>query len=136
MSGLHNYLFLLKLNSEYKIFLSKASNVIDTTQVPCTYQHFSLVGEPTPMNLLPSNQFMLYFVTTDIMEEEEVPFFLSLTCDIFSLDQVLVFPIDSLISEFGGALGLFLGVSFLGIITSLAHLFKALSKRLFEPCAY
>ena len=53
----------------------QASNVIDITQVPCTYQHFSLVGEPTPMNLLPSNQFMLYFVTTDIMEEEEVLLF-------------------------------------------------------------
>ena len=137
MSGLHNYLFLLKLNSEYKIFLSKASNVIDTTQVPCTYQHFSLVGEPTPMNLLPSNQFMLYFVTTDIMEEEEVLFFSTFsTFHNFILNQVLVFPLDSLISEFGGALGLFLGVSFLGIITSLAHIFKALSKRLFEPCAY
>ena len=75
MSGRNQYLFLLKLNSEYEIFLSKASNVIDTTQVPCTYQHFSLVGEPTPMNLLPPNQFMLYFVTTDIMEEEEVLLF-------------------------------------------------------------
>ena len=53
-----------------------------------------------PMKLAP-NQFIFYFVTTDILEEEEV----------------LVFPMDSLISEFGGALGLFLGVSFLGILT-------------------
>ena len=92
MSGRNQYLFLLKLNSEYEIFLSKASNVIDTTQVPCTYQHFSLVGEPTPMNLLPSNQFMLYFVTTDIMEEEEVLFFFSSTFDNFFLTRSWYFP--------------------------------------------
>ena len=92
MSGRNQYLFLLKLNSEYEIFLSKASNVIDTTQVPCTYQHFSLVGEPTPMNLLPPNQFMLYFVTTDIMEEEEVLFFFSSTFDNFFLTRSWYFP--------------------------------------------
>ena len=65
------------------------------------------------MKLAP-NQFIFYFVTTDILEDEEV----------------LVFPIDSLISEFGGALGLFLGVSFLGILTSLSLLCRSVAQNL------
>ena len=56
------------------------------------------------MKLAP-NQFLFYFVTTDILEDEEV----------------LVFPLDSLVSEFGGALGLFLGVSFLELCRSIAR---------------
>ena len=65
------------------------------------------------MKLAP-NQFIFYFVTTDILEEEEV----------------LVFPMESLISEFGGALGLFLGVSFLGILTSFSLLCGNLARNL------
>ena len=38
--------------------------------------------------------------------------------------QVLVFPTDSLISEFGGALGLFLGFSFLDFIATMSNLFR------------
>jgi hypothetical protein len=30
--------------------------------------------------------------------------------------EVLLYPFDSLVSEFGGALGLFLGFSFLGLL--------------------
>ena len=54
---------------------------------------------------LPPNQCLLYFVTTDILEDEEV----------------LVFPLDSLVSEVGGALGLFLGISFLELCRSVAR---------------
>ena len=88
-------------------------NLTCICQVPCTYQHFSLVGSSAPMKLAP-NQFIFYFVTTDILEDEEV----------------LVFPMDSLISEFGGALGLFLGVSFLGILTSLSLLCRSVAQNL------
>ena len=73
-------------------------------QVPCTYQHFSLVGSSMPVKLDP-NQCFLFFVTTDILEDEEV----------------LVFPLDSLVSEFGGALGLFLGISFLDLCRIVAR---------------
>ena len=38
--------------------------------------------------------------------------------------QVLVFPPDSLISEFGGALGLFLGFSFLDFLTTASSLLQ------------
>ena len=51
------------------------------------------------------NSISLTYVTTDILEEEEV----------------LVYPVDSLISEFGGALGLFLGFSFLGLATTIGE---------------
>ena len=51
------------------------------------------------------NLISLTYVTTDILEEEEV----------------LVYPVDSLISEFGGALGLFLGFSFLGLATTIGE---------------
>ena len=46
--------------------------------------------------------------------------------------QVLVFPTDSLISEFGGALGLFLGFSFIGLSDELrlvAKLFNYLREQ-------
>ena len=63
------------------------------------------------MKLAP-NQFFFYFLTTDVLEEEEV----------------LVFPVDSLISEFGGALELFLGFSFLGLLTSMSLLCRSVCR--------
>ena len=45
--------------------------------VPCTYQDYSLMGSSLPIKL-PQNQFFLLFVTTDILEDEEV-FFLQLS---------------------------------------------------------
>ena len=63
------------------------------------------------MKLAP-NQFFFYFLTTDVLEEEEV----------------LVFPVDSLISEFGGALELFLGFFFLGLLTSMPLLCRSVCR--------
>ena len=47
--------------------------------------------------------FSIHFALTDLITEEEV----------------LLFPFDSLVSEFGGALGLFLGFSFLGALSMM-----------------
>ena len=43
-----------------------------------------------------------------------------------SPSKVLVYPLDSLISEFGGALGLFLGFSFLDFILSFSNMVRKL----------
>ena len=64
--------------------------------VPCTYTHYSLSDSYSLQSNEP--EFVISHALTDLIIEEEV----------------LLFPFDSLVSEFGGALGLFLGFSFLG----------------------
>ena len=39
--------------------------------------------------------------------------------DLITEEEVLLFPFDSLVREFGGALGLFLGFSFLGAASTM-----------------
>ena len=41
-------------------------------------------------------------------------------------EEVLLFPFDSLVSEFGGALGLFLGFSFLGAVSTIEGWIRAI----------
>ena len=67
-----------------------------------------------PVKLQPF-QLSLTYVTTDILEEEEV----------------LVYPVDSLISEFGGALGLFLGFSFFGFLTTIGEYLEKFFSKIF-----
>ena len=69
--------------------------------LPCTYTHYSLSESYS----FKSNEteFVLNYALTDLITEEEV----------------LLFPLDSLVSEFGGALGLFLGFSFLGAVSMM-----------------
>ena len=43
--------------------------------------------------------------------------------------QVLIYPLDSLISELGGALGLFLGFSFLGFFAAVRDWAEKLFQR-------
>ena len=88
-------------------------------KVPCTYQHYSLVDHPFTLHTTYS-YFSLSYISTDVTLEEEVPV-LPLTFYISSI-QVLIYPLDSLISEFGGALGLFLGFSFLGFFAAVRDL--------------
>ena len=61
-------------------------NLTCICQVLCTYQHFSLVGSSVPMKLAP-NQFIFYFVTTDILEDEEVFVFAIIIKKKNKLDQ-------------------------------------------------
>ena len=76
--------------------------------LPCSYTHYSL----SDSNSFASNEteFVISYALTDLITEEEM----------------LVFPLDSLVSELGGALGLFLGFSFLGALTTIQTVAKAI----------
>ena len=50
-----------------------------------------------------SGDVLLWYASTDLVKEEEE----------------LIFPFESMVSELGGALGLFLGFSFFGLFDSL-----------------
>ena len=88
--------------------------------VPCTYQHYSLIEHPFTLHTSYS-YFTISFISTDVNVEEEVAHFQNYISTTQSL-QVLIYPLDSLISEFGGALGLFLGFSFLGFFSAARDL--------------
>jgi hypothetical protein len=79
-------------------------------QVPCRYQQYTIIGAPTQVDLDGKAYIGLRFANTDTTVTKEV----------------LIFPSDSLVSEFGGALGLFLGFSFIGALGSLAAFARAL----------
>ena len=74
--------------------------------LPCSYIHYSL----SDLYSIVSNEteFLISYALTDHLVEEEV----------------LLFPLDSLVSELGGALGLFLGFSFLGAVETMQTLAK------------
>ena len=76
--------------------------------LPCTYTHYSLSDTFTISGN--DSAFVIHYALTDLITEEEV----------------LLFPIDSLVSEFGGALGLFLGFSFLGALSMMQIWVKAM----------
>ena len=84
-----------------QVFHSSEEELKDLTGciLPCTYTQYSLLDS----YLMVSNDsaFSIHYASTDLTTEEEV----------------LLFPFDSLVSEFGGALGLFLGFSFLGALS-------------------
>ena len=84
-----------------QVFYSSEEELKELTGclLPCTYTHYSL----SDSYVIVSNDsaFAIRYAVTDLITEEEVPFF----------------PFDSLVSEFGGALGLFLGFSFLGAVS-------------------
>ena len=50
--------------------------------------------------------------------------------DITTSQEVLLYPFDSLVSEFGAALGLFLGFSFLGLLDIIQTACNILMTRL------
>ena len=87
-------------------FEAAYSNLVDVVQtkltditgcaVPCYYTEYRLVGKPTIVDLEHFG-FQLSFAQSDAIEEKEA----------------LIYELVSFISEVGGALGLFLGLSFL-----------------------
>ena len=95
--------------------------------VPCTYQHYSLIEHPFTLHTSYS-YFTISFISTNVNVEEEVPHFQNYISTTQSL-QVLIYPLDSLISELGGALGLFLGFSFLGFFAAVRDLAEKLYQR-------
>ena len=76
--------------------------------LPCTYTHYSL--SDSYVILSKDSAFAIHYAVTDLLTEAEVPFF----------------PFDSLVSEFGGALGLFLGFSFLGAVSMIRTSVRAI----------
>ena len=70
--------------------------------LPCSYTHYSL-SDTYSFARNNGTEFVLTYALTDHLIEEEV----------------LLFPLDSLVSELGGALGLFLGFSFLGAVDTM-----------------
>ena len=74
-------------------------NVVKNCKKPCSYKEYKFIGERKPTGLHENGTltFSLWSVTrTTVVETEE-----------------LFYPWTSLIAEFGGALGLFLGFSFM-----------------------
>ena len=76
--------------------------------LPCSYTHYSLSDSYSIVSN--ETEFFISYALTDQLVEEEV----------------LLFPLDSLVSELGGALGLFLGFSFLGAVQSMQTFSKAI----------
>ena len=76
------------------------SDLIKTTGCirPCRYKEFRTLGKPNYINFI-IDGFQLGFAKLEVVEEKEA----------------FVYDFISFVSEFGGALGLFLGFSFLSI---------------------
>ena len=64
------------------------------------YNHYSVVGIPIKSKIINYNYVNIFYTSSDIRTSQEV----------------FLYPFDSLLSEFGGALSLFLGFSFLGLL--------------------
>ena len=74
--------------------------------IPCSYTEFKLANEPTKFDN-GTQSLILRFSSPDVLERTEQ----------------LLYPTDSFISEFGGALGLLLGFSCMMIWDGLELLF-------------
>ena len=66
--------------------------------LPCTYAEYRLITEPVKFKEA-NQRLKLIWLSSNALERTEQ----------------LLYPIESFVSEFGGALGLFLGFSFLNI---------------------
>ena len=84
------------------IFNVNKQNLFNITrcEFPCHFHKYSVVGTPLKWEIRGEAFITLFYTSTDLMTNQEV----------------LLYPFDSLVSEFGGALGLFLGFSFLGLL--------------------
>ena len=83
---------------------------ITRCQKPCSYKKYVLISGPLEAAYTAYSHFSveLWMVTTDIT----------------SLTETLIYPWTSLVAEFGGTLGLFLGFSFMTLWDGLATLGK------------
>ena len=100
----------LKFEQEYmKVkYMQKTTlaNYTDCHQ-PCSYTKYQLNGDPIKVEE----------ITTKIV-------IMLSSSDVAKRTEEFIYPIESFVSEFGGALGLFLGVSFVMIWDSLEIFIK------------
>ena len=81
---------------------------------PCNYVEYQLVNEPSKFKEV-DQQFELVWLNTKALERTEQ----------------LLYPVESFVSEFGGALGLFLGFSFMmvwDVLQGINNLFFKIQK--------
>ena len=88
--------------ANFDIFSANQQQIFNITgcELPCNYYQYSVVGTPHKYEVKGHSYIELFYTSTDITSSQEV----------------LLYPFDSFVSEFGGALGLFLGFSFLGLL--------------------
>ena len=85
---------------------------------PCVYSQYRFVGDMIATSTV-SDKFI--FSMWSVSEDTEVQ------------TEVLVYPLTSLVAEFGGTLGLFLGVSFMTAWHGLRLAFLSIRKFLTAP---
>ena len=92
-------------DEHYKLYLADQPSLTKLTGclVPCHYHQYSIVGTPDKYEIADMTYMTLSFASTTMTTSQEQP----------------LYPLDSLVSEFGGALGLFLGFSFLGFTETI-----------------
>ena len=93
-----------------KLADANADDIVDITgcKRPCQYKEYKFV-ESSP-KVLPAPLFLGFWAATGKTQVEE---------------EVLLYPFTSLVAEFGGSLGLFLGFSFMTIWQEIRdHFFK------------
>ena len=108
--------FLEHWNTNNGIFTANQQNLKNITgcKLPCHYSQYSVVGTPRKFEVEGFSYIGLYYSSVDKTTSQEV----------------LLYPLDSLVSEFGGALGLFLGFSFLGLLDIIQTACTDIMKRL------
>jgi hypothetical protein len=92
-----------------KITISELFKIKELTgcMKPCFYKQYSFIGEKT------STSFKSDFFTVS---------FYAVSNDTKVERELLVYPVTSLVAEFGGTLGLFLGFSFMALWDGAAQL--------------
>jgi hypothetical protein len=101
---------ILQFEEEYvKLHIMQRKTLTNITGCipPCSFTEYQLAREPLKF-------------------EETTPRFLLMlsSSDVTKRTEEIIYPMESFVSEFGGALGLFLGVSFLMILDILEFLVK------------
>ena len=101
---------LLRFEQEYlKLYGLSKETIVDYTGClpPCRYTEYRLATEPVKYEV---GNFILQIVLTSL--------------DVIERTEELIYPMESFVSEFGGALGLFLGFSFMMVWDMLEFLMR------------
>ena len=111
------YISLRKLEFNFRFFLKESASYISLKtgcKKPCKYRKFR-IGEPKklPFNGNQTDGLMLWSMADEKMVSK---LFRSKSSSILQVEtEQLIYPLTSLVAEFGGCLGLFMGFSFMTI---------------------